>query len=533
MKFENFPLSNEILRSISDMGFEEPTPIQVSAIPLLLDGLDVIGQAQTGTGKTAAFGIPIVERCKKKKNPFAIILEPTRELAIQVSEEISKLGKFKKINVLPVYGGISIEKQIKSLKRGVEIIVGTPGRILDHIKRKTISLSDIKTVVLDEADEMLNMGFIEDIETILKATPSERQTLLFSATMPVPIMNIAKRHMKSPARIKVNAKDLIIPKIKQIFYEVRSEDKIKALSKLIDVEDPQLAIVFCHTRREVDEVAAKLYQMGYNAGAIHGDYTQTKREEVIKKFRDGMLDILVATDVAARGLDIQNVTHVINFSIPQNPESYIHRIGRTGRAGKTGIAITLVTPREYKDLRLIERTAKTVIDRKELPSTAEVVKAKENSIIREIKDIINLNKHTGYIHAVKKLSEQLSPGDIAAAALYAAYGEMKETLIEEPYETSTTNFKNGMARLFMTIGKKDSIKVTDIVRSIASEAKIPYNKIGKIHVLDRFSFVEVPEALADKIIQSLDNILMKGRKIKVEKARIKVQSMVRKGKFKT
>ncbi len=522
MKFEDFPLSNEILRSISDMGFEEPTPIQVSAIPLILEGLDVVGQAQTGTGKTAAFGIPIVEKCTKKKNPFAIILEPTRELAIQVSEEISKLGKFKKINVLPVYGGTSIERQIKSLKRGVEIIVGTPGRILDHIKRKTISFSDIKIVVLDEADEMLNMGFIEDIETILKATPSERQTLLFSATMPEPIINIAKRHMKSPARIKVNAKELVIPKIKQIFYEVRSEDKIKALSKLIDVEDPQLAMVFCHTRREVDEVAAKLNQMGYNAGAIHGDYTQAKREEVMKKFKDGMLDILVATDVAARGLDIQNVTHVFNYSIPQNPESYIHRIGRTGRAGKTGIAITLVTPREYKNLRLIERTAKTVINRKDLPTIADVVKAREGNIIREIKEIIKLNKHAAYSNAVKKLSDQFSPDDIAAAALYMAYGEMKETPIEEPYETVTGGFKNDMARLFMTIGKKDSIRVADIVKSIASEAKIPYRKIGKIQVFDRFSLVEVPEALADKIIQSLDNILMKGRKIKVEKARMKL-----------
>lgn len=520
MKFEDFSLSKETLKSLSDMGFEEPTPIQVSAIPLLFKGKDVVGQAQTGTGKTAAFGIPIVEKCWGGKKPFAIILEPTRELAMQVSEEINKIGKFKKVKVLPVYGGTSIERQIKALRQGVEIIVGTPGRIIDHIKRETISLSNINIVVLDEADEMLNMGFIEDIETILKATPSERQTLLFSATMPGPIMNIAKKHMKSPSRIKVNAKELVIPKIRQIFYEVRSEDKIKALSKLIDVEDPQLAIVFCRTKREVDEVSTKLNQMGYNAGALHGDYTQSRREEIMRKFRDGMIDILVATDVAARGLDIQNVTHVINYSIPQNPESYIHRIGRTGRAGKTGIAITFVTPREYHNLRLIEKTAKTIISKKELPSTAEVIKAKENNIVRDIQEILKLNKHIDYIQTIKNLSDHLDFRDIAAAALYAAYGELKEIPVEKSYETNH-GFKNGMVHLFMTIGKRDNIKVTDIVKSIASETNIPYSKIGNISVLDRFSFIEIHEALADKVIQSVDHILMKGRKVKIEKARIK------------
>lgn len=516
MKFEDFNLSKETLRSISEMGFEEPTPIQISAIPSLLKGMDVVGQAQTGTGKTAAFGIPIVEKCKKGKNPFAIILEPTRELAVQVSEELNKIGKFKKIDVFPIYGGTSIERQTKALKRGIDVIVGTPGRIIDHINRKTIFFSDIKIVVLDEADEMLNMGFIEDIETILKSIPSERQTLLFSATMPQPIINIAKRHMKSPEKIKIDTKGIVIPKIKQIFYEVRDEDKINALSRLIDVEDFQLAIVFCHTKREVDEVAMKLNQMGYNVGALHGDYTQSRREEVMKKFRDAKIDILVATDVAARGLDIHNVTHVINYSIPQNPESYIHRIGRTGRAGKTGIAITFVTPREYKHLRLIEKIAKTVIDKKRLPSVADVVKAKEKNIAKEIEEIIKDKKHINYISAVKELSEQYSFDDIAAAALYAAYGAVKETPLYEKGEV-----ENGMTRLFMTIGRKDRIKVPDIVKSIASEANVPYSKIGNIDVLEKFTFVEVPEDLADKIIRSVDDMMMKGRRIKIEKAKTK------------
>lgn len=518
MKFEDFSLSRETLRSISEMGFEEPTPIQVSTIPLLLEGRDIIGQAQTGTGKTAAFGIPIVEKCEKGKTPFALILEPTRELAVQVSQEINRLGKFKKVDVLPVYGGTSIERQIKALKRGVDVVVGTPGRIIDHIKRKTLSLSDIKIVVLDEADEMLNMGFIEDIELILKTTPIERQTLLFSATMPQPIMGIAKRYMKRPEKIKVNTKDVVVPKIKQIFYEVREEDKLNALSKLIDVEDPQLAIVFCHTKREVDEISMRLAQMGYSAGALHGDYTQQRREEVMRKFKEGILDILVATDVAARGLDIQNVTHVINYSIPQNPESYIHRIGRTGRAGKAGMAITFVTPREYRHLRLIEKTAKTVIDKKKLPSSADVIRAKEKNILKELGEIIKDDKHSAYISSIKKFTEHYSSADIAAAALYVAYGEVKEIATKEAYEKAEGP-KNGMVRLFMTIGRKDKIKVTDIVKSISTEAGIPFNKIGVIKVLDRFTFVEVPEDLAERVIRSVDDVMMKGRRVRVQKAK--------------
>ncbi len=519
MKFEDFFLSKEIMKAISETGFEEPTPIQVSAIPIILEELDIVGQAQTGTGKTAAFGIPILEKCQKGNNPFAVIMEPTRELAVQVAQEINKIGKYKKINVLPVYGGTSIERQIKALKKGVDVIVGTPGRIIDHMNRKTLSFSNVKMMVLDEADEMLNMGFIEDIETILKSTSADRQTLLFSATMPQPIMNIAKKYMKSPKKIKADTKDIVVPKIKQVFYEVREEDKISALSRLFDVEDPQLAIVFCHTKRDVDEVSNKLVQMGYNAGALHGDYTQARRDEVMNKFKGGMLDILVATDVAARGLDIQNVTHVFNFSIPQNPESYIHRIGRTGRAGKSGMAITFVTPREYRHLRLIEKTAMTVIDRKKLPSIKDVVIAREKNITQDISEIIQGNKHSGFMELIREFSEKFSFADIAAAAFYAAYGELKEKASEEIYESAAP--KAGIVRLFMTIGRKDKIKVPDLVKSIAFEANIPYSKIGKIDVFDKFTFVEVPEELADRVIRSVDDMMMKGRKVKVQKARAK------------
>jgi ATP-dependent RNA helicase DeaD len=517
MKFEDFSLSKETLKSISEIGFEEPTPIQVSTIPLILRGIDIVGQAQTGTGKTAAFGIPITEKCQRGRNPFALILEPTRELAVQVAQEINMIGKHKNISVLPVYGGKSIESQIKALRRGVNVIIGTPGRLLDHMRRKTISLSDIKMVILDEADEMLNMGFIDDIELILKAIPAERQTLLFSATMPQPIMNIAKRYMKTPEKVRINPKDIVVAKIKQVFYEVRESEKINALSRLLDVEDPQLAIVFCHTKRDVDEVSMKLGQMGYNANALHGDFTQSRRDEVMDKFKKGLLDVLVATDVAARGLDIKNVTHVINFSIPQNPESYVHRIGRTGRAGKSGMAITFVTPREYRHLKLIEKTAMTTIDRKRLPSSQDVIKAKEKNIIKELSEIIKEKKHAGYLSAVKGLSDGYTPDDIAAAALYAAYGEVKEGPSEEKYA------KGGMVRLFMTIGRMDKIKVADIAMSIASEANIPHAKIGKIDVFDKFTFFEVPEELADHVIRSVDDMLVKGKRIKVQQARAKRQ----------
>ncbi len=513
MKFEDFSLSKETMKAVSEIGFEEPTPIQVLTIPKVLSGQDIIGQAQTGTGKTTAFGIPILERCKKGTKPFAIVLEPTRELAVQVAEEISRLAKYKKVNVLPVYGGKSIESQIRALQRGVDVVVGTPGRIMDHMQRRTLSLSDIKMAVLDEADEMLNMGFVDDIETILKETPVERQTLLFSATMPLPIMNIAKRYMRDPEKIRVNTKDVVVPKIKQVFYEVRAEDKVNALSRLLDVEDPQLAIVFCHTKREVDEVSMKLRQIGYNAGALHGDFTQPRRDEVMAKFKKGVLDILVATDVAARGLDIQNVTHVINYSIPQDPENYIHRIGRTGRAGKSGMAITFVTPREYRHLKLIEKTAKTVIDKKKLPSAQDVLRARQTGIVKDISEIINKQKHTEYMEALKELSEAFSFADIAAAALFSAYGEVKEAPQEEDSR------KAGMVRLFMTVGRKDRIKVADIVRSIASEANIPNSKIGNISVLEKFTFVEVPEEVADRVIRSVDDMMMMGRKVKVQKAR--------------
>lgn len=522
-RFYEFGLSDEVLNALSDMGFEEPTQIQKIAIGPALKGRDIIGLAQTGTGKTAVFGISIVEKGTKvkSKNPYAIVLAPTRELAVQVAQELNRIGQNKGITSVPIYGGQSIERQIRSLKKGVHVVVGTPGRVIDHIQRKTLVLKDVKIVVLDEADEMLNMGFIDDMERILKEVPKERQTMLFSATMPEEIVKISGRYMHEPEKVYVDAKNLVVAKIKQIFYEVREEDKIKALTRLLDVEDPSLTLIFCHTKRDVDDVSGQLRQMGYDSGSIHGDHTQANRDEVMNQFRKGRLDILVATDVAARGLDIPDVTHVINYSIPQYPDAYVHRIGRTGRAGKSGIAITLVTPREYRQLRLIEKFAKTTIRKEKLPTRDEVMKAREKELIDTLEGKISEGSYSRFFPLIEGILTRYSARDVAAAALSLFSGNMEVEDIEEsdkPQSLSDTNF----TRLFMTIGKKDKIKVGDIVKSISAEANIPGKKIGKVAILDKFSFVEVPANLADKVIGALNNIMLKGRRIRVQPSREKV-----------
>ncbi|MDA8172407.1 MAG: DEAD/DEAH box helicase [Nitrospiraceae bacterium] len=524
--FHDFDISDKVLVCLSEMGFEEPTPIQKAAIPQALKGKDIIGQAQTGTGKTAAFGIPLLEQRPPEQGPgasrypYALVLTPTRELAVQVCEEMGKIGARTGVCCLPVYGGQSIELQIRSLKKGAGIVVGTPGRILDHIRRKTLVLREIRTVVLDEADEMLNMGFIEDIKKILGEIPEERQTMLFSATMPGEILAIAKNYMKKPVHVSVDAGQMVVARIKQVFYEVRDEDKIKALTRLLDVEGPALTLVFCHTKKEVDEVAGKLQQMGYPAGAIHGDFTQGHRDEMMRKFKKGEIDILVATDVAARGLDVPDVSHVINFSIPQDPEGYIHRIGRTGRAGKPGIAITLVTPRQYRQLRLIEQSAKTLIRKEKLPGKAEVEKARQDDLAAGMEEIIAGGKHAALYPLADRLSEKHSARDIAAAAMHMVLGDVNIEEIEE-IRSGYDEGKKDHIRLFMTIGRKDRIKVEDIVRSIAAEANIPVRKIGKIALYETFSFVEVPAGLADRVIGAVNDSIIKGRKVKIGPARKK------------
>lgn len=416
--FSELGLSKETLKSVNNMGFEEATPIQAQSIPLALAGKDLIGQAQTGTGKTAAFGLPMIESIDMKDSKVqGIVIAPTRELAIQVAEELNKLGQYRGIRTLPIYGGQDINRQIRSLKKRPHIVAGTPGRLIDHIRRKTIRLQGIRTVVLDEADEMLNMGFIEDIEAILKEIPVERQTLLFSATMPGPIQKIAEKFMKNPEIVRVKAKEMTVPNIEQHYIEVHEKKKFDVLTRLLDIQSPELSIVFGRTKRRVDELADALNKRGYAAEGIHGDLTQAKRMSVLRQFKNGSLDILVATDVAARGLDISGITHVYNFDIPQDPESYVHRIGRTGRAGSSGLAVLFVTQREIAHLRNIEQTTKRKIEKRPTPSLDEALEGQRRLTLDNLVRVIEEDKHSSYKHMAEELLEEYDSDTIVAAAL--------------------------------------------------------------------------------------------------------------------
>ncbi|SDF76219.1 DEAD/DEAH box helicase [Sporolituus thermophilus] len=520
--FGNIQLSRKVLAAITEMGFEEPSPIQSQTIPLVLAGHDVIGQAQTGTGKTAAFGIPIVERITDHRHIQALVLTPTRELAIQVAEEITKIGKFKKVKTLPIYGGQSIERQIRALRSGgVQVVIGTPGRLLDHIRRNTIKLGLVKTLVLDEADEMLDMGFIEDIESILQHLPAEdRQTLLFSATMPAPILRLADKYMRDAITVTISKEQLTVPLIDQYYYEAR--DKLEALCRVLDVEVNGTLIIFCRTKKGVDELVASLQARGYMADGLHGDLSQAQRDRVMKKFREGKLEILVATDVAARGLDIEHVTHVINYDIPQDPESYVHRIGRTGRAGKKGIAITFIEPREYRQLKLIERTIKTRIVRKQLPSPADVVERYREVIKSQVIATIEQANFQEYSSIVQELAGSYEVLDIAAAALKLFQEGFKEKQqVDDKSVFSNTGAEEGMVRLFINVGRAQKIRPEDIVRTIAEEADIPGHIIGVINIYEKFTFVEVPEDVAERVLSVMHRNTIKGYRINMEPARAK------------
>lgn len=416
--FYDLGLSPQILQSISNMGFEEATPIQEQTIPLAMAGRDLIGQAQTGTGKTAAFGIPMIEKISQQLGEIqGIVITPTRELAVQVAEELNKIGQFKGIDTLPIYGGQDINRQIRALKKRPQVIVGTPGRLMDHMRRKTIRLNQIQTVILDEADEMLNMGFIEDIETILGQVPDKRQTLLFSATMPNPIQVLAKRFMKEPELIKIKAKELTVSNIEQHYLEVVEKQKFDVLCRLLDIHSPEAAIIFGRTKRRVDELSEALKKRGYSAEGIHGDLTQSKRDSVLRQFKEGISEILVATDVAARGLDISGVTHVYNFDIPQDPESYVHRIGRTGRAGKTGLATTFVSPREIGHLRTIESLTNRKMTRKPVPTVTEVTEGQQRLTIEKLLQVVEQEDTARYRRFAEELLEDLDSVTLLSAAL--------------------------------------------------------------------------------------------------------------------
>lgn len=523
LRFEEFEIDERILRAVEDMGFEEASPIQAQAIPELLTGKDVVGQAQTGTGKTAAYSIPLLMSIEPElKKPQAVVLCPTRELAIQVADEIRKLAKYMSdIKVLPVYGGQEIVKQIKSLKNGVQIIVGTPGRVMDHMRRKTVKFDEVKMVVLDEADEMLDMGFREDMETILAGTPDERQTVMFSATMPKPILDIAGRFQKDPYVIKVVRKELTVENIEQFYYEVRPKNKPELLCRLIDIYNPKLSVVFCNTKRQVDELISELKGRGYFADGIHGDMKQQQRDRVMSDFRSGKTEILIATDVAARGIDVDDVDVVFNYDLPQDEEYYVHRIGRTGRAGREGVALSFVSGKEAYKLKEIERYCKTKIKAKPVPSMDDVKNTLIEGAFNQIRQTI---EEGGLSDMVEYIENQLNIEDytcmdMAAALLKMHLGDsLKDRMEVETVHYDLDADRHGMVRLFINVGKKDKIKPANILGAIAGESGIPGKLVGSIDMLDNYTFVEVPSKYADKVLDAMQNVSINGRAINMEKA---------------
>ena len=564
VRFEDLNLSDAILRAVTDMGFEAASPIQAQAIPAQLEGRDMIGQAQTGTGKTAAFGIPLLQKIDpENKKLQAIVLLPTRELAIQVAEEIRRLAKFMHgIKVLPVYGGQDIVRQIRSLKDGVQVVIGTPGRVMDHMRRKTIRVDYVHTAVLDEADEMLNMGFLEDMETILSQLPQTRQTVMFSATMPPAIADIARKFLQDPVMVRVVKKELTVPKVTQYYYEVKPKNKVEVLCRLLDLYSPKLSVVFCNTKKGVDELVLALQGRGYFAEGLHGDLKQEQRDRVMNGFRNGRTEVLVATDVAARGIDVDDVEAVFNYDIPQDDEYYVHRIGRTGRAGREGKAFSLVVGKEVYKLRDIQRYCKTKIIPQAIPSLDDITDIKVEKTMDQVRDMLencDLSQMVNIIEQ-KLIEEDYTALDLAAALLKMNMGEDNEDIIDnfEParslddldrYSRSGRrygrdgngrdgSFRNSrsrrrgavdraavdyvvgddMARLFVNIGRNQNVNPGDILGAIAGESGIPGRVVGSIDMYDGYTFVEVPRRYSDQVLKAMENAKIKGKKVRIERA---------------
>lgn len=522
-KFKELGLSELTLEALRKKGFEEPTEIQAKVIPMLLDGdMNIIGQAQTGTGKTAAFALPLIERLPGgAKYPQAIILCPTRELALQVSEEIISLRGKSRVSILAVYGGQSIGQQISRLKRGVDIVVGTPGRVIDHINRKTLRLEEISYLILDEADEMLNMGFIDDIEKILKHTNEEKRILLFSATMPKVILSLAKKYMGEYEKVSVHA-ELTTDLTDQIYFEVRYSDKFEALCRIIDVEEDFYGLVFCRTKVDVDTVSSHLIDRGYDADGLHGDLSQNQRERTMGKFRNRRINILVATDVAARGLDINNLTHVINYSLPQDPESYVHRIGRTGRAGQQGTAITFITPSEYRKLVFIQRVAKTDIRKEKLPRVQDVISFKRNRLKDEIQAILEQENISAYLELAQEMMQDYSPHEVVAAIIKFSFEEeLDESNYSEINEVRANSVnREGKTRLFVALGRKKGMTPKKLIQMVKEKVDISERLIRDIKIMEDFSFLNLPFAEAEMILNAFkkDN---RGQRPIIEKAKDK------------
>lgn len=552
IELNDMKLSKEVIKAVSDMGFEEFSPIQKSSIPLLLEGRDVIGQAQTGTGKTAAFGIPIIEKVNPRSNKVqALVLCPTRELSIQVSEEISNLSKYKKnIRVMPIYGGQPIVRQLRGLKQGVQIVIGTPGRVMDHMRRGSLKLDDINFFVLDEADEMFDMGFRQDIELILQDVPEERQSLFFSATMAKEIINFAKKYQNNPEIVKVVNKELTVPKVKQVYLELRNDIKTEILSRLLDIKNPRLTVVFCNTKKKVDELTSELQSRGYFADGLHGDLKQNQRDVVMDKFRNNTVDILVATDVAARGIDVDDVDMVVNYDMPQDNEYYVHRIGRTARAGRTGTAISFVTSREYGNLKQIEKYTKTKIEKISIPTIKDMEKNTSSVLMDKIRQILDENNFEREMKFLSLLEgEEYSPNHIAAAVLKMFLNEQKSSKYKEidsidnnerarfgnKRDRNTGRDRNNRqrdkknqrgggpnsTRIFISTGKKTGVSVNHILAALCNEGKIRGKDVGQIDIFNDFSFVNVDSKVAAKAVKNLNNKHIRGERVSVEIAKDK------------
>jgi ATP-dependent RNA helicase DeaD len=560
--FTSLGLRPAVVETLASLGYEEPTPIQREAVPLLLAGRDVLGQAATGTGKTAAFALPMLERiftgapdAGRTRAIRALVLVPTRELAMQVSEAVHRYGKSYGARVLPVYGGQAIGMQLKALRAGVDVIVATPGRIVDHLRRGSIRLDSVRFVVLDEADEMLDMGFAEDLEAVLEALPVERQTALFSATMAGRVASIAERHLREPVRIAIDRQSATsgqLPRVRQVAYIVQRRHKAVALGRVLDMENPTSAIIFCRTRTEVDELTETLAGRGYRAEALHGGLSQEQRDRVMRRFREGATELLIATDVAARGLDIESVSHVVNFDVPSAPDGYLHRIGRTGRAGRDGVAITLAEPREHRLLRNFERLTRQKIQIETVPTIVDL-RARRLDVLRgSLRETLlggDLEQHRV---VVESLAEEFDVLDVAAAAVKLAHettaGSSRDAEATEelpiasiPTEGRSREGRDGrksrpdrpegrqrrertfsdadVTRIYIGLGRKAGMRPGDLVGAIANEAKIDARAIGAVDIADRFSLVEVPDEAVDEIIGALRNTTIRGKKVVVRRDR--------------
>lgn len=513
ISFRSLGLDEPMLKAVEEKGFETPSPIQQLTIPALLrNGRDMIAQAQTGTGKTAAYGLPLLQLLSPAKGAVqAIVLVPTRELALQVTEELLSFNHVKKLSIAAIYGGASISEQLRRLSKGIDIVVGTPGRVLDHIRRKTLDLSQVRYLVLDEADEMLNMGFVEDVEAIIGATSEQRRVLLFSATMPERIVKLSKAYMREVEMLKVEARHLTVDLTDQIYFEVREGDKFDALTRIIDVQTEFYGIVFSRTKVGVDELVTRLLERGYAAEGLHGDVSQGQREKILRKFRNRNANILVATDVAARGIDINNLTHVINYSLPQDSESYVHRIGRTGRAGNQGTAITFISPSEFRQFGFLKRDINADIKKETLPTPQDIVAMKREKIKNDLTEVVESEDYFNYTDMAKEILEQYSSETALSALLKMAF---KNDLDENQYPEirSFSVDRKGTARLFIGIGRLDGYDPRKMVALLKRECGLSDRKIDDLKVMDSYSFVSVPFADAQNVVHQLNKIRGKGKK---------------------